>query len=67
MKHEYYDKWFTPAAAIQSEGARIGLCNCRVCGACILLDSRDEINYARKHAEWHEFNSVLQRERGEQP
>jgi hypothetical protein len=53
MKHDLYDQHFTPATALQAEGARIGFCTCLVCGAAILLDPRDGVNYARLHTEWH--------------
>ena len=51
--HENYDKHFGLATAVQAEGARIGICVCKECGAAILLDPRDPINAAKLHAEWH--------------
>ena len=53
-KHENFDKWFSPATAIQAEGARVGLTTCKLCGACVMLDPREEVNAARLHGEWHE-------------
>ncbi len=53
MIHEEYDKFFEPATVIQAEGARIGLCLCKICGSSILLDPRDCVNAARLHGEWH--------------
>ena len=52
--HDEYDKYFEPATALAAEGARIGIANCKICGAAVLLDPRSEINYARLHVEWHE-------------
>lgn len=52
-KHEKYDEHFTAATAVLAEGARVGIATCRECGAAVLIDPRDEINYARLHSEWH--------------
>jgi hypothetical protein len=54
MMHDLYDQYFEPATALMAEGARVGLATCRKCGACVLLDPRDNINRARQHYEWHE-------------
>lgn len=54
MKHEKYDEYFVEATAVMAEGARIGLCTCRICGAAIMFDPRDQINAAQLHAEWHD-------------
>ena len=53
-KHENFDKWFDPCAALQAEGARVGITNCKVCGAAVLIDPRNEVDYARLHAQWHQ-------------
>jgi hypothetical protein len=54
MKHEMYDKHYEPATAIEAEGARVGLATCRICGAVVLVDPRDDINRLQQHVEWHE-------------
>ena len=53
MKHDLYDEHFEPATVVAAEGARIGICTCKKCGAAVLLDPRDSTNRARQHAEWH--------------
>lgn len=54
MIHEEFDKHFEPCTAIAAEGARIGLATCKICGAAVMIDPRDQVNRARQHAEWHE-------------
>jgi len=44
---------FTLMTAIPAEGARIGLCTCTLCGATILVDSRDDIDSMQLHIDWH--------------
>ena len=53
MKHDLYDKWFSPATAFEAEGARCGIAVCRLCASAVLLDPRDSVNAARLHADWH--------------
>jgi hypothetical protein len=57
-KHENYDKYFEAAAALHAEGARIGLATCKICGAAVLIDPRDETNRPRQHAEWHKQERI---------
>jgi hypothetical protein len=61
-KHSNYDRYFEPATILEAEGARIALVNCKICGAAIMLDPRDDgkVNYARVHGEWHEQIRILQ-------
>lgn len=61
MSGENFDKHFEPCAALNAEGARIGLATCKECGAAILIDPRDKTNYAKKHVEWH---AEIDKERG---
>lgn len=51
-----YDKWFTAAAAFETEGARVGLTTCKFCGAAVFLDGRDEFNSMQRHVNWHYKN-----------
>jgi hypothetical protein len=51
-----YDKWFTPAAAFETEGARVGVATCKFCGAAVLLDVRDDFNPMQRHVNWHYAN-----------
>jgi hypothetical protein len=46
---------FTPATAVSAEGARIGLFTCDECGACVMLDPRDDDgeNRLEQHRLWH--------------
>lgn len=53
VSHEEYDRYFEPATAVQAEGARVGLATCSICGANVLLDPREKINYLRVHINWH--------------
>jgi hypothetical protein len=43
---------FPPPRAIQAEGARIGITECPLCGAAILLDPFGQGSLAI-HQEWH--------------
>lgn len=54
MIHEKFDEYFTACAAVEAEGARIGITTCLRCGAAVVLDPRDSQNFARFHHEWHE-------------
>ena len=69
MKSDDYDKWFTPAAALSVEGNRAGIATCKICGAAIFLDSRDDFDTPMLHAGWHESRgeggAALQRQEGE--
>lgn len=38
---------------VHAEGARIGIATCSICGAAILVDPRDPVDYVREHAAWH--------------
>lgn len=44
---------FTFATPVKSEGARVGLVSCEICGAALLLDDRDSENYMALHLQWH--------------
>ena len=61
MKHEMFDKHFEPATAFDAEGARIGIATCKTCGATVVIDPRDTINYLRKHYEWHKEQKEVER------
>jgi hypothetical protein len=39
--------------AVPVEGARIGLTTCRVCGAALLLDPREDVSPLDVHYIWH--------------
>lgn len=52
-ERKLYDIYFEPATAVSAEGSRIGLTNCKICGAAILLDPRSTLDFALKHIEWH--------------
>lgn len=39
--------------AVQAEGARVGFACCNKCGAAILLDPRDVVDFYVVHEEWH--------------
>jgi hypothetical protein len=62
-----YDGYFEPATILVAEGARIALMNCKVCGAAVMLDPRDDgkVNYARVHGEWHDKQNVEARGEGD--
>lgn len=56
-KDEGTDRWrgnYTNATVIEAECARVGFVTCRICGAAILCDPRDETHRSRQHFEWHE-------------
>lgn len=53
LRHKLYDQHFEPATAVMAEGARVGFATCKLCGAAVLLDPRDNLNRARQHYEWH--------------
>lgn len=40
--------------SIEAEGARVGVTSCRVCGAAILLDPRDDFDNIAIHLAWHD-------------
>jgi len=42
--------------AIMAEGARVGLTTCRVCGAALLLDPREDVSPLDVHYLWHRSN-----------
>lgn len=66
-KHSNYDRYFGPATVIEAEGARVGIAQCTRCGAAVLLDPRDKLNFARIHGEWHdEREAALQQEVGDE-
>jgi hypothetical protein len=45
---------YTPARAVQGEGARIGFITCTECGCSLLLDAADEVSVQEIHNRWHE-------------
>jgi hypothetical protein len=53
----------TAARAFEAEGARIAVCSCRICGACLVLDPADEESVIERHVTWH----LSRRERPERP
>ena len=61
-KSDLFDQHFEAATVIAAEGARVGVVTCKTCGACVLLDPRDSVNWARKHTEWHAAQVMEQRE-----
>lgn len=44
----------TAATTIHAEGVRVDIVTCTVCGAAILLDRRETVNYLQVHIEWHD-------------
>lgn len=42
----------SPMRAVAAEGARIGLANCNICGATLLIDP-DEPGMIDLHRNWH--------------
>lgn len=47
------------ATAIEAEGARVGFVSCRICGAAILFDPRDQRDYLTVHMLWHDDLPIL--------
>lgn len=45
---------FTPATVFPAECARVGITTCKLCGAAVLIDSRDEFDVMQLHIDWHE-------------
>ena len=56
---------FTLAACFTVEGARVGIATCKLCGAAILLDHRDEFDVMQLHIDWHEARKGEEGERDE--
>ena len=50
---ENFEKYYTPATAFNAEGARVGVVTCKICGASIFLDEREEVNPLQIHIDWH--------------
>jgi hypothetical protein len=44
---------YTRAAIINAEGARVGIMTCRICGAAVVVDPRDEFDATLRHSAWH--------------
>lgn len=53
MPEEPFTVEYTKYTEVQASGARIGLATCKVCGATITLDHRDETPADEIHTEWH--------------
>ena len=47
------DARLTDVTVVPAEGARIGLVSCRLCGATLMLDPRDDIDTSEIHMDWH--------------
>jgi hypothetical protein len=45
-------KWFTPYHAFVTEGGRIGLVSCRLCGAALIVGD-ENLDTFSKHVHWH--------------
>ena len=52
---------FTPYRAFSAEGARLGLCSCRLCGAAIVIDITDGVTADQVHLEWHRKRGDLKK------
>lgn len=44
---------WSPYAAFNTEGARVGMTCCLLCGAAVLCDPRADRDFVQVHHEWH--------------
>lgn len=47
------DVEFTGARTFEAHGARVGLVTCKDCGAAILVDPSDTVDYVERHRRKH--------------
>ena len=43
-----------PTTVVAAEGARVGLTSCKLCGASVLIDPREDFDAVALHRQWHD-------------